>query len=118
MFRPSQSDAIMRWIMPEPFVPRPRRSGALGMSLASQPRFFLVKQRLDYTMSTGVTDTSHDTSTNILKIYSRCGVRVTLANKRNMYINESHFSDTFFKRHPCVHEIITLAIKAQFALTF
>ena len=69
-------------------------------------------------MSTGVTDTSHDTSTNILKIYSTWGVRVTLANKRNTYINESHFSDSFFKRHHCVHEIITLAIRAQFALTF
>ena len=68
---------------------------------------FLVKQRLDYTMSRGVTDTSHDTSTNILKIYSKCGVRVTLANKRNTYINESHFGDSFFKRHHCVHEIIS-----------
>ena len=85
-------------------------------SLTTQ--IFLVKQRLDYTMSTGVTDTSHDTSTNILRIYSKCGVRVTLANKRNTYINESNFSDSFFKRHHCVHEIITLAIRAQFALTF
>ena len=81
-------------------------------------QIFLVKQRLDYTMSTGVTDTPHDTSTNILKIYSKCGVRVILANKRNTYINESHFSDSFFKRHHCAHEIITLAIRAQFALTF
>ena len=69
-------------------------------------------------MSTGVTDTSQDTSTNILKIYSKCGVRVTFANKRNTYINESHFSDSFFKTHHCVHEIITLAIRAQFAFTF
>ena len=28
-----QSDAIMRWIMPEPFVPRPRGSLALGTRL-------------------------------------------------------------------------------------
>ena len=69
-------------------------------------------------MSTGVTDTSHGTSTNTLKIYSKCGVRVTLANKRNTYINESHSSDSFFKRHHCVHEIITLAIRAEFALSF
>ena len=69
-------------------------------------------------MSTGFTDTSHDTSTNMLKIYSKCDVRVTFANKRNTYINESHFSDSFFKRYHCVHEIITLAIRAQFALTF
>ena len=55
---------------------------------------------------------------NILKIYSKCGVRVTFANKRNTFINESHFSDSFFKTHHCVHEIITLAIRAQFALTF
>ena len=81
-------------------------------------QIFLVKQRLEYTMSTGVTDTSHDSSTSILKIYSKCGVRITLANKRNTYINESHFSDSFFKRHQGVHEIIALAIRAQFALTF
>ena len=55
-------------------------------------QIYLVKQRLDYTMSTRVTDTSHDTSTNILKIYSKCGVGVTLANKRNTYINESHLA--------------------------
>ena len=74
-------------------------------------QIFLVKQRLD---------TSHDTSTNISKIYSKCGVAVNLSNKRNTYINESHFGDTLFKRHHwhCVHEIITLAISAQFAFTF
>ena len=32
-FRPNQSDAIMRWIMPEPFVPRPSGSRALDTRL-------------------------------------------------------------------------------------
>ena len=69
-------------------------------------------------MSTRVTDTPHDKSTNTRKHTVILTLQLPLFLGKNTYLRESKSSYSFSWRHYCVQEIITLAIRAQWALTF